>query len=57
MLGQWEEAAKDLRLACRLDYDEETAKVLKKVWLCVYEYYTSARNSNAYFCMAYTECL
>eukprot|EP01018_Ginkgo_biloba_P034985 Gb_38092 [translate_table: standard] len=31
MLGQWEEAAKDLHLASRLDYDEEIATVLKKV--------------------------
>ena len=36
LLGQWEESAKDLRLACQLDYDEETAKVLKKVQLFVY---------------------
>lgn len=31
LLGQWEGAAKDLRLAARLDYDEETAAFLKKV--------------------------
>eukprot|EP00252_Welwitschia_mirabilis_P020384 TRINITY_DN4998_c0_g1_i1.p1 TRINITY_DN4998_c0_g1~~TRINITY_DN4998_c0_g1_i1.p1 ORF type:complete len:384 (-),score=116.97 TRINITY_DN4998_c0_g1_i1:225-1376(-) len=31
MLGHWEDAAKDLRLASRLDYDEEIAAVLKKV--------------------------
>ncbi|RVW50699.1 FAM10 family protein [Vitis vinifera] len=31
MLGQWEEAAKDLHLASKLDYDEEISAVLKKV--------------------------
>ncbi|KAK4795940.1 hypothetical protein SAY86_028266 [Trapa natans] len=31
MLGQWEEAAKDLHLASKLDYDEEIHNVLKKV--------------------------
>ncbi|KAJ7537320.1 hypothetical protein O6H91_11G001300 [Diphasiastrum complanatum] len=31
LLGLWEEAAKDLHLASRLDYDEEIAAVLKKV--------------------------
>jgi suppressor of tumorigenicity protein 13 len=31
MLGHWEEAAKDLHLASRLDYDEEISVVLKKV--------------------------
>ncbi|KAL8172455.1 hypothetical protein V2J09_024259 [Rumex salicifolius] len=31
MLGQWEEAAKDLHLASTLDYDEEINAVLKKV--------------------------
>lgn len=31
MLGQWEEAAKDLHLASKLDYDEEIYNVLKKV--------------------------
>ncbi|KAJ4973042.1 hypothetical protein NE237_006216 [Protea cynaroides] len=31
MLGQWEEAAKDLRVASNLDYDEEIGSVLKKV--------------------------
>ncbi|KAF9602449.1 hypothetical protein IFM89_028000, partial [Coptis chinensis] len=30
MLGQWEEAAKDLHLASRIDYDEKIAAVLKK---------------------------
>ena len=32
MLGQWEEAAKDLHLASKLDYDEEINSVLKKVF-------------------------
>ncbi|KAJ6962634.1 hypothetical protein NC652_001325 [Populus alba x Populus x berolinensis] len=31
MLGQWEDAAKDLHLASKLDYDEEISAVLKKV--------------------------
>ncbi|CAB4279632.1 unnamed protein product [Prunus armeniaca] len=31
MLGHWEEAAKDLHLASKLDYDEEISAVLKKV--------------------------
>ncbi|XP_054809667.1 FAM10 family protein At4g22670-like [Prosopis cineraria] len=31
MLGQWEEAAQDLHLASKLDYDEEINAVLKKV--------------------------
>nr|DAD18600.1 TPA_asm: hypothetical protein HUJ06_020063 [Nelumbo nucifera] len=31
MLGQWEEAAVDLHLASKLDYDEEINAVLKKV--------------------------
>ena len=35
MLGQWEEAAKDLHVASKLDYDEEISAVLKKVCLLV----------------------
>ncbi|XP_020083052.1 TPR repeat-containing thioredoxin TDX isoform X2 [Ananas comosus] len=31
MLGRWEEAAKDLHLASKLDFDEEIDSVLKKV--------------------------
>ncbi|OMP02200.1 Heat shock chaperonin-binding protein [Corchorus capsularis] len=31
MLGQWEDAAKDLHLASKLDFDEEINNVLKKV--------------------------
>ncbi|KAG6525740.1 hypothetical protein ZIOFF_015707 [Zingiber officinale] len=31
MLGKWEEAAKDLHVASKLDYDEEINSVLKKV--------------------------
>ncbi|XP_058108215.1 TPR repeat-containing thioredoxin TDX-like isoform X2 [Magnolia sinica] len=31
LLGQWEEAASDLHLASKLDYDEEISSVLKKV--------------------------
>ncbi|XP_072986472.1 FAM10 family protein At4g22670 [Typha latifolia] len=31
MLGKWEEAAKDLHLASKLDYDDEISSVLRKV--------------------------
>jgi hypothetical protein len=31
MLGQWQEAAKDLHVASNIDYDEEINAVLKKV--------------------------
>lgn len=31
MLGQWEEAARDLRVASKLDYDDEIGVALKKV--------------------------
>lgn len=31
MLGLWEEAAGDLRVASKLDYDEEIGAVLRKV--------------------------
>ncbi|KAK8504628.1 hypothetical protein V6N13_097513 [Hibiscus sabdariffa] len=31
LLGQWEDAAKDLHMASKLDYDEEINNVLKKV--------------------------
>lgn len=31
MLGHWEEAASDLHVASKLDYDEEIGSVLKKV--------------------------
>ncbi|CAJ2664147.1 unnamed protein product [Trifolium pratense] len=31
MLGQWQEAAKDLHVASNIDYDEEISAVLKKV--------------------------
>lgn len=31
LLGQWEDAAKDLHLASKLDFDEEIDAVLKKV--------------------------
>lgn len=42
MLGQWEEAAKDLHLASKLDYDEEISAVLKKVGLSAsYTYFCS----------------
>lgn len=39
MLGQWEDAAKDLHLASKLDYDEEISAVLKKVSLSVHVLY------------------
>ena len=36
LLGNWEEAAKDLQTACRLDYDDDANAALKeiktKVW-------------------------
>ncbi|XVF14775.1 hypothetical protein REPUB_Repub09cG0090700 [Reevesia pubescens] len=31
MLGQWEEAASDLHVASKLDYDEEIGSVLKQL--------------------------
>lgn len=31
LLGHWEEAAHDLAMACKLDYDEEASAVLKEV--------------------------
>merc|ERR1712071_564580 len=31
LLGNWEEAAKDLRLACKMDYDEQANEWLKEV--------------------------
>lgn len=31
MLGHWEEAAKDLRQACKIDFDEETDEWLREV--------------------------
>jgi len=31
MLGQWEEAGKDLHIASKLDHDEEIHSVLQKV--------------------------
>ncbi|XP_048870509.1 hsc70-interacting protein-like [Brienomyrus brachyistius] len=31
LLGHWEEAAKDLAMACKLDYDEEASALLKEV--------------------------
>lgn len=31
LLGNWEESAKDLRQACKLDYDEEADEWLKEV--------------------------
>ncbi len=31
LLGHWEEAAKDLQVACRLDYDEDANEVLKEI--------------------------
>ncbi|XP_056609836.1 hsc70-interacting protein isoform X2 [Triplophysa dalaica] len=31
LLGRWEEAAKDLAMACKLDYDEEASTLLKEV--------------------------
>ncbi|XP_053472439.1 hsc70-interacting protein-like [Ictalurus furcatus] len=31
LLGHWEEAAKDLATACKLDYDEDASAMLKEV--------------------------
>lgn len=31
LLGQWEEAGKDLQLACKLDYDDDVNEMLKGV--------------------------
>lgn len=31
LLGHWEEAAKDLAMACKLDYDEDASTMLKEV--------------------------
>ncbi|XP_023128794.1 hsc70-interacting protein [Amphiprion ocellaris] len=31
LLGHWEEAAKDLAIACKLDYDEDASAMLKEV--------------------------
>lgn len=31
LLGHWEEAAKDLATACKLDYDESASALLKEV--------------------------
>lgn len=39
MLGQWEEAAKDLHVASNIDYDEEISAVLKKVGSQIFDIY------------------
>ena len=31
LLGNWEEAAKDLATACKLDYDDDASTMLKEV--------------------------
>lgn len=31
LLGHWEEAARDLAMACKLDYDDEASAMLKEV--------------------------
>ena len=31
LLGNWDEATKDLQMACRLDYDEEANEILKQI--------------------------
>lgn len=31
LLGHWEEAAKDLAMTCKLDYDEDASAMLKEV--------------------------
>uniref|UniRef100_A0A803PLZ1 Hsp70-interacting protein N-terminal domain-containing protein n=1 Tax=Cannabis sativa TaxID=3483 RepID=A0A803PLZ1_CANSA len=57
MLGQWEEAAKDLHLASKLDYDEEIKDVLKKVpfLLCILTVSEFGSGSKcSYFCYLYS---
>lgn len=39
MLGQWEEAVKDLHKASKLDYDEEIIVALEKVGLYIFVLY------------------
>lgn len=48
-LGQWEEAANDLHVASKLDYDEEIGMALKKV-ICHLRWYLLYRRflNNAY---------
>lgn len=31
LLGHWEEASKDLQMACRLDYDDDANELLKEI--------------------------
>ena len=33
LLGKWEESARDLHTASKIDYDEEISAMLKKVFL------------------------
>jgi len=48
MLGLWEEAASDLHVASKLDYDEELSTVLKKV-ICLLSQMKSAEGILALF--------
>ncbi|PQQ15464.1 TPR repeat-containing thioredoxin TDX [Prunus yedoensis var. nudiflora] len=48
ILGHWEEAASDLHVASKLDYDEEIGLVLKKVEPNVRKIESIAENMNAY---------
>lgn len=40
LLGNWEEAAKDLQMACRLDYDDDCNEILSEIKSKVSESHT-----------------
>ena len=46
LLGHWEDAAKDLQMACRLDYDDDANAALKQIKSKVF----------AVFCVALVSC-
>lgn len=48
LLGHWEEAAHDLALACKLDYDEDASAMLKEVQPRV----CSSRERECHYCDA-----
>jgi len=57
MLGQWEEAAKDLHVASKLDYDEEINAVLKKVCCLDPSYHLSSIDNNTVVTpLVYSQC-
>lgn len=49
MLGLWEEAASDLHVASKLDYDEELSTVLKKV-ICLLSTHETCRRNPCALC-------